>query len=165
MMKTYNVCIVFKTFLFAIWLYMPIGLNTSSAQTNVQKSQLPFIPLTEFMEKNGITDAENFIYVIDRCQANFLSLLKIFNNTNSPLKNEISSQIEIFSSLLVKVINKNNLKIDRVDNREIKIIETMSKRYDEYWGEISIRGIDIAEDELFQKDNKICSYISAKVAK
>jgi hypothetical protein len=77
----------------------------------------------------------------------------------------MSNQLEIFSLLLVNVIKKNNLPIDRIDFRELKIIEIMSKKYDQYWGEISIKGIDIANDELFQKDNKICSYISAKVSK
>ena len=160
-MKTYNVCFVCKICL----LYFFVNLNIATAQSNIQKLQLPFIPLTEFMETKGITDAENFIYVIDRCQANFVSLLKIFRYSNSTLKNEMSNQLEIFSLLLVNVIKKNNLPIDRIDFRELKIIEIMSKKYDEYWGEISIKGIDIANDELFQKDNKICSYISAKVSK
>lgn len=127
------------------------------------------VTLEKFLKENDLRDERNYLYVIARCHAMItfgVSLYIAGRSGNEQSISKANRKSTLYSLVVEKLLEKmRNSGIKVKDNDYVETVEKLLSIYRDYFEDFDLRGLEMADSELFKKDSPVCRMLDVAFAK
>jgi len=149
----------FSLFILGFWF-----LSGSMQMASAQPSTPLFISLDQYVSRNVMTDGNNLLYVVERCQALTGYTLAIFSNSTHNSSGQmiatLSGELERLAMISVRLMGDS--ATDNHRQLSIRRVTTMMGIYRDYLDNLQIRGTNLENIPFFMSDYGFCTRLGRR---